>query len=157
MKRNESCPVDYQQLDQNLARSYAFVIFVMLMLIVFLEWKWLAFLLLADFFLRMIFGMKRGFFCLPLARLLKLLNISPSPVNALPKKFAVKVGFVFSLALTVVYLSGWSKSFEVLSYIFAAAVGLEAFFNFCLACVFYNFFRGRSRLASDRQEQGIFK
>jgi hypothetical protein len=154
-KQADSCPVDYGQLNQNLVRSYALVIFILLMLIIIFKWLWLVYVLLLDFFLRMTFGIRRGLFCLLLARILSMLDVPEKPVNALPKKFAVKVGFVFSMLTVLLHLANANIAFTVVLVIFAVAVGLEAFFNFCLACKFYKYFLKLPEMST--QEQGIFK
>ncbi len=150
-KHNGSCPVDYRQIDQNLVRAYAFIIFVILLFLLLFKWKGLLVILILDFFLRLLFGIKGGLFCRPLSFLLRALKIAEKPINALPKKFAVKIGFLFSILLGIFYLSGWHTAYGITLYIFLIAVGLEVFFNFCLACYFYGFFTKNS------SQDGIFK
>ncbi len=119
------------------------------------DFKWLAWVLLTDFFLRMSFGVKYGLFCYLSSTILHILKIKEKPVNALPKKFAVKVGFLFSVLLVLSLFLEYNRIFNFVAIIFTVAVALEVFFNFCLACKIYQIYNSRKNLNTTK-EKGIF-
>ena len=152
---NQNCPIEYNSINAHLVRVYAGFILVILLTMFIFNLKWLAWVLLIDFFLRMSFGVRYGLFCHLSSYILRLLKIKEKPVNALPKKFAVKIGFLFSvlLILSLFFENNWI--FNLVSIIFIIAVALEVFFNFCLACKMYQIFITQKNPNSTK-EKGIF-
>jgi hypothetical protein len=153
MEKDVTCPVDYDYMDSRLVKLYAAWNLIILILITFFSIGWLTWILVTDFLLRMLFGIKAGILCYPLLYLLRLFRIKEKPVNAAPKKFAVKVGFVFTFLMWTFYFFHMNPALKITGIIFLLAVASELFFNFCLACRFYGFFIRKK----DPDNKGIFK
>jgi hypothetical protein len=60
-------------------------------------------------------------------------------VNAGPKVFAAKIGFVFCCAISTFYLLNFPLISMAFGLIFSMCAALEALFRFCIACKIYPF------------------
>lgn len=132
----ESCPINKQTIDENVARLNGF--FTILLLLTGYFVKPLIYLFLTlDFALR-IYKVKLS----PVARLskflLNLLHIKPIPTNRAPKRFAAKIGLVMSLLLLVFWASSHNQALLITLLFFLTAASLESFFNYCVGCKIYS-------------------
>ncbi len=131
----EACPIDEQLIDGHVVRLAGFFTFIFLLVGYFLPSIWL--LLLIDFALRI-----KIIRFSPIVRLSKwlchrVMHWPPEAINAEPKIFAAKIGFLFSLILTLsLMLPGRTVTLVTLA-LFLFAVSLETFFNYCLGCKIY--------------------
>lgn len=97
--------------------------------------------------------MKYGPLSVASKTLLDLFRIKPILINAGPKIFAAKIGFVCSLLISVFYVSSHSAALLSFGIMLMVCSFLEAFFNFCIGCKMYTaftarnyiFFRGKPR------------
>ena len=64
----------------------------------------------------------------------RLAGLAPRLVNAGPKRFAASVGCLFSLGTALAMLAGARALGLGLAAVLATCAGLEAAFDFCLAC-----------------------
>lgn len=123
--------------QESTTRLIALQVVVILFLVFFGHWTFLAYILTVDFAIR-------GFTYLrsPLNYIAKsvskVLGLRPKPIFATPKKFAALLGFVFSLAISV----SLSMDLEVFAYVVGGILAffafLEAVFNLCIGCYIYN-------------------
>jgi len=137
----QSCPIVYQRVDENLTRVNAFIVFFGLVLFVFFPIKWIIFLITADFLIRVVGGIKYSPICHGIKWSLNKLHEEPHLVNAGPKKFAAKIGLVLTSILSLLYIFDFTLSYEIIGVISFIAVGAEAFFGYCVACKVYNILR----------------
>ncbi|NPA43595.1 MAG: DUF4395 domain-containing protein [Chlorobi bacterium] len=156
MKNNRSCPVGYGQTDEHLSRAYAGLTALLLIPVMLTGRQWILYILAADFMLRVMGGIRAGLFCIPLSTLLSKLGVEPRPVNAEPKKFAVKTGLAFTLLALAARLAGWDTAYYVILSLFLLAAAADALTGFCLACRIYALWSGVKKKSSPSDE-GIFK
>jgi hypothetical protein len=126
--------------NENKVRLTAF--FVLVLAILYLVFNKIIFplFLVVDFALRA-FSLQQ---CSPLALLsgwlVKTFKQPVKPVFFPPKRFAARIGFLFSIAILFLHLL-----YTDVSFIVAAVLGLfaalESFFGFCAGCYVYNFFQ----------------
>jgi len=150
---NASCPIDDSRVNKYLVRYYAWVSFGLLVLLLLTGKKIFLYVLAADYILRATGGIKKGLFCMPINKFIRSRRLPEVTVNALPKRFAVKVGLTFSLLLVFSSWFGWHGLYRLTLLLFLIAVGLDAFFDYCLACKFYSIFMRKDK--GDNSE-GIF-
>jgi hypothetical protein len=96
-------------------------------------------LLSFDFFVR-------GFTTLqisPLKQFIKLLAsvipIKNKPVDAAPKKFAAKLGFIMSAVITILYFLGFVSLSIYIAYPLVLFASLESFAAICVGCYIYDY------------------
>jgi hypothetical protein len=69
--------------------------------------------------------------------LVKLFSLQPKPINAGPKVFAARIGFVFTILVLLSSVLGLDIAAYVFTVIFAVCAFLEAAVGFCVACQIY--------------------
>jgi len=140
MKKNQNistnvCPISNTHVDERVARLNGFASLIFVVAGMHLPVLWI--IIAIDFALRS-FSKKFS----PVARFNKLivvmLKLKPIPINAAPKKFAAKMGFVMSIALLVLSYFELQTAINVLLAIFITAISAEAFFGYCVGCKIYS-------------------
>lgn len=123
--------------DQNVTRLIALQVINILLLVFLNEHIYLIFILTLDFAIRAF-----TFLPSPLAFVAKLVvnlfKINPKPVFAGPKKFAAVVGFVFSLAISILLLLNLTKAAYIVGGMLVLFAFLEVVFKICVGCHVYN-------------------
>jgi len=134
------CSCGPNQVNARVARANAFFTFAMGLMFIFSPLKWIIYVLLIDFALKVFFGPKASPFTQFNIRLLKWLKIKPKHIFAPPKKFALKVGLIFSAAVLVLYLLDLTMAANIVAGVLTLFAALELFFEFCMGCWVYYLF-----------------
>ena len=133
------CPISYKRINENVARGNAAL--TVILLASYLATSNLVFItfLLLDFLLRALELSKYS----PLAFLSRKFNeifhIPKKSINAGPKIFSARIGFVFSTLILISALFGWSSAALVFTAVFGVCAFLETAFAYCIACEVYPF------------------
>ena len=130
-------PISDETVDQSIVRTTAFFTVLLLLAGLFSNLKWIALLLCFDFFIR-------GFTRLPFSPLrraaraqVKILRRTPRPIDAAPKKFAARLGFLVSAVIAILAFTGLYQAAYVVTQLFVLLAGMEAFLDICLGCRIY--------------------
>ncbi|MCW5198342.1 DUF4395 domain-containing protein [Desulfobulbus sp. F4] len=134
---NEMCPISLEKINENVARANAALTVALLLIFLFSPLKWLIVFVAADFCIRGFFGATYSPFAQISKNVLAMLNIQPVLVDAAPKIFAARIGFLFSCLLTACWLLDQKTAALIIGMIFTACALLEVAFRFCLACKMY--------------------
>lgn len=137
MYTNAICPISNQQINERVARINAVITLSVTVLAIATGAPWLLALMVIDFFLRA-FGFQPYS---PVARLsawfVGRFGLGVHKVNAGPKIFAARIGFIFSLLVVVFALIGWQGAALSLAAVLGFCAFLEGAFGFCVACAIY--------------------
>lgn len=136
--KNLSCPISNDLVNSKLTRIYAIITFVSIAVYLFTPFKAIIYLTATDFLIRVLFTVKYSPICNLIKYILKVSQTSTHMVNAGPKKFAAKIGFIFSMMMLLGHILGYSTFSYFVGAMFFVAVGLEAIFGYCLACAIYS-------------------
>ena len=140
MPKDNSCPVELRTADKNLIRANAIFAFVLVLIYILLKNPISIIVLVCDFALRVIFGIKYSPISQMFKYFLKKANIKPILIDAWPKVFAAKVGLILGILILVLHFAGLAITALVFAFMFLIAAGLEAFFDFCVACSIYPYY-----------------
>ena len=128
------------QVNKKVARLNAVWVFVFSIIFILLPtWRWIVFVLLANFFIKGFFGPWYSPISQINKAILKALRVEPEMIFAPPKIFAAKVGFVFSLVASILYLLNYQVAAVVVISILSLFAFLEFAFAFCMGCAAHNF------------------
>ena len=137
--KNQSCPISTDRVNSSLTKIYSVFTFSIITIFLFTPVKEIIFVSAVDFIIRIFFGVKYSPICTLIKFGLKVRNVPVHMVNAAPKKFAAKVGMLF----TVLISAGVILNIPMLSVISGAiafvAIGAEVFFDYCLACTIHSY------------------
>ncbi len=134
---NEACPISEQQVNEKVAQVNANLTVLTLLLFLITQNILVLAVLAVDFFIRGFKNPAHSYYAIVSKKILSGFQIKPSMVNAGPKIFAAKIGFIFCCLLAVTHLLGFSAISAVLALIFTFFAALEAIFRFCIACKIY--------------------
>lgn len=137
MEKLTSCPTDFIKINGSQPRLVAaLVVFISLAFCMTQKWCLILFLSI-DFFLR---AFKMGKFSVlgNTARfMVQKLRIGGKPVDEAPKRFAAKLGFIFTIVILILSVAGYLASATVITCVLVLFAILESAFSFCVGCQVY--------------------
>ena len=125
------------RVNENVVRLVAGFVLLLAIATIATGWVAIPLYLSVDFFLRAFTSMKPPF-ALAAQLLAKSLHLQVKPIYAPPKKFAAAIGFVFSVAISALLLSGFDTTADIVTGILAAFATLESVFAICAGCYVYS-------------------
>ena len=132
-----SCPISDKQLNEKSIRIGAGLVLLLAVSAIVFHNIWIFIILSADFFIR---GYTR-YPISPVSFLSKFIGnvflFEPNLVNAGPKIFAAKIGFLFCLIVSSLYFKNLYLPGDIVATVLCVCAGLESFFSVCLGCHFY--------------------
>ncbi len=139
-KKVTACPVSYEQVDKHLIKTYSSIIFIVLLISLLTNNYIGMYLISIDFMIRVFIGIKYSPLCNFLTSFLQITPLKPKLVNAGTKKIAAFVGLLFSILVSVFSVLGFYLLAKIFIFIFLFAIGLDLFFDYCLACKMQNLY-----------------
>ena len=133
----EMCPITFEQINERAAQTNAALVVVSLLFFLFTAYKWIILFLAFDFFIRGFLKLSYSYYSAISKTILRIFKVKPLMVNAGPKIFAAKIGFIFCCLIGISYLLNFQKTGLIISSILIFFAALEAIFRFCLACKIY--------------------
>lgn len=139
MRTNTFCPINNQKINERVARINGILSAVILgVFLVTLNVIPVIFLAI-DFYLRSSKYAKYSPVRYASCHLAKWLQLKKVEINAGPKQFAAKIGFIFTIAVSIAFLFQASILAFSLSVILILFALLEGVFGLCVACEIYPF------------------
>jgi hypothetical protein len=139
MKTSAFCPISNKKINEKVARLNAGFTILVLLIYAFTQSIITVIILGIDFFIR---GSESAQYS-PIRALSKFtvesLHLKPQYVNEGPKKFAARIGFVFSVLVIIAQIAGLPITANIIASIFGICAFLEGVFGFCIACRIYPF------------------
>ena len=133
-----ACPISDRRVDQIVARLVALMVFVAAVLGCFAFLPWIAAALALDFFIRAFTRWPISYLSV-IARLIAgVLRLPSKPMNAGPKIFAARLGFVLAVAISVLGFMNLTIPAVILAVALAVFAALESFFSICVGCHIYS-------------------
>ncbi len=131
--------VSYGRVNENVVRFTGVFVFVLTAITMLTQAWWITAYLVVDFFFRAFTSVKP-----PLALLgnyiAQQLKLEPKWIFAPPKKFAAGVGVGFSVAVTLLLLTGNTTAAMAVAGVLLLCAGLEGFLGICVGCYVYDWF-----------------
>lgn len=150
MQLNYSCPITGDQKDNTTIRVVAGVVLTITTITILIGLQVSSILAASIFGLLALDFILRGFLLPEYSPLVKLakglvisLKLEQQLVDSGPKIFAARIGVLFTISGTVLYLLGNITGATIVAGILLVCAGLEAFFNFCLGCWMYSLLPGK--------------
>lgn len=136
----QACDCSVNQINAKVARFNAFYTLAFALIFIFTPYKWIIYVLVVDFAIKVIFRPKYSPISQLNMRILKLFKVAPEMIFAAPKIFALKIGLTFSLAGMILHLFGLDLAALIVISILAFFAFLEAFFGFCMGCWAHSYY-----------------
>jgi hypothetical protein len=137
---NIECPVDFVSINENKARVTAALVFILTLIYLFASFWIIPAFLTIDFFVRGFNFASYSLLGLISDKLVVLFSIKQKPTDRAPKRFAAKIGFLFSAAILVFIALDLKNIALILAIVLATFALLESAFGFCAGCHVYSFY-----------------
>ena len=134
------CPVDFIMVNENKVRLTALHVLLLAVIYLFVPNYIIAVFLTADFFLRGFNFGKYSLLSIISDKELKWLDINVKPIDQAPKRFAVKIGFIFSTTVLLLMIAQYTTAAIIFAGILIVFAFLESFAGFCAGCYVYTFY-----------------
>lgn len=135
----EICPISSSQVNERVVQINAALAVLSMLLFFTTPLKWILLILAADFLIRGFLKPSYSLYGAVSKTIAGMFNLKPVLVNAGPKIFAARIGFLFCCAVAVFYWMDFQTLSLALGSIFMLFAALEAIFRFCVACKLYPF------------------
>lgn len=132
-----SCPVSFKKIDQNTVRVMAGLVSALGIAFIIAPQLSILAVLLYDFLVRTL-DYKKISPLFHLAKLIaKLLKLKKYEIDAGPKEFALKIGFLFVFISFIMFLSNEITAAVLVMVTLTICALLELIFNYCIGCEMY--------------------
>lgn len=131
------CPIAGYKIDENGARIVAGFVLVLTLAALAVSSctaVWIFAFLAQDFAFRAFSRPRWSGLSRLAALLLRTFGIAPRPVDAGAKRFAARLGMIFSLTLMILSHLEARTATEIVATVLAVCAGLESIFGYCLGC-----------------------
>jgi len=133
----EICPISFSQVNEKVVRINATLSILSIILLFFTSFKVVILILGIDFFIRGFLNPKYSPYSAISKTILYMFKAEPLMVNAGPKIFAARVGFIFCCLIALSCFLNFDRLSLIIGSIFIFFAALETIFKFCLACKIY--------------------
>lgn len=141
-----SCPVIFKKVDQNVVRVMAGLVSAIAIMFIISPKLLLLALLLYDFLVRSL-GYKKASPLFHLAKFIaQALKLKKIEIDAGPKEFALKIGFVFVLISFIMFALEEAVAAALVVAVLLVCAFLEAAFNYCIGCQIYKLLKRFTKL-----------
>jgi hypothetical protein len=133
----DACPISDQQMNEKIAQVNATLTVLTILVFLVTQSILVIAVLAVDFYIRGFHNPANSYYSKFSKKILSSFQIAPHMVNAGPKIFAAKVGFIFCCLIAVTHLLGLSVTCTIFALMIAFCATLEAIFRICIACKIY--------------------
>jgi hypothetical protein len=133
----KECPVDFITVNENRVRLTALWVLLLVIASFLINALPIFIFLTIDFFLRAFNFGKFSPLNILSGAVVKQFKIPNKPIDQAPKRFAAGIGFVLSVLVAILLLTGFTKASFILAIVFASFAFLESFLSFCAGCYVY--------------------
>jgi hypothetical protein len=133
------CPVSDKKINESVARINGGFTILLLLISVWSHSVIPVVFLAVDFFLRSSQFSNLSPVSLTSRSIVRNFGLPVNIINAGPKIFAARIGFVFSVLIIISYILNISLAVAALSSILILFSGLESILGYCVACEIYPF------------------
>ncbi len=133
----EACPISSEMINEKAARVNGALTVLCLLVFLLTPFKAVIWILGADFLIRGFIRPSYSFFSFVSRNILRLVHAEPAMINAGPKIFAAKVGFVFCCLIALLQFLHLPAAGAVIAALLLFFAFLETAAGFCVACRLY--------------------
>ncbi|MBL7801920.1 MAG: DUF4395 domain-containing protein [Chitinophagales bacterium] len=134
------CPVNGEKINEPTVRTVAGIVVILAAVGIYFQLYFIFLLLSYDFFVRGFYKREFSLLRFIAIQITNQLNFKEKLIDAAPKRFAAKIGFIFSvIILSLLLLQHFHIALMVTIILIVCAI-LESVFAYCLGCQFYSIF-----------------
>lgn len=139
MMKQLVCPISAEKINERVTRINAFITILLIIAGVVVGSVFFFLFLLADFYIRAFTNLKFSPVSYLSSRLANALNLSKKPIAKAQKIFAARLGFVMTLAISVLVYFNLTTAAIVVGGILIFFATLEFALAICVGCIIYTY------------------
>lgn len=133
------CPVSTERVNERVVRCNALLTIFLVSSSIYFQAPLLLLLLVADFYIRAFTSLKTSPVSFISKNVVMMLRLEQKPIDKAPKIFAARLGFLMSLSILVLFVTGFLFAANVVAGILAFFALLELTIGFCAGCFIYSY------------------
>ena len=133
------CPISNEKIDERITRLNALLGIILLASGFVFNSVFFFIFLTADFYIRAFTKLKYSPISYASHRLANTLNLEKKDIGKAPKIFAVRLGFLMTLVITVLSVSGLQTAALATGGILVFFASLEFALGVCMGCILYTY------------------
>jgi len=133
------CPVSNEFVNERITRINALITIILVVSSFLLDSAFFVIFLTADFYIRAFTNSKYSVVSFVSHQITNALNLETKKIDKAPKIFAARLGFIMSLAISVLMISGLSTAALMVGGILVFFATLEFALAFCMGCFMYTY------------------
>lgn len=133
----QSCPVDGTKVNEPVVRIVAILVAILAVAGILLNQPLIFALLIYDFLVRGFVDRKYSILRYLALHANDITGFKEKLIDAAPKTFAAKIGFIFSVIILIALLLNWTLFAMVTTAVLLICALLEGVFGYCVGCEFY--------------------
>lgn len=137
--KNIICPVSDERANENVVRITAFWVILLTGLFIAVPNPFIPFYLAFDFYIRAFTKSRYSPLSWISAGIARSLSLTPRWIDKAPKIFAARVGFLFTLAMLALTITGLPVAAVSTASVLVLFAFLECGLNFCAGCWVYTY------------------
>ncbi len=134
------CPVDFISVNENKVRLIALHVLALIVTQILFPYWIIPLFLSIDFFCRAFNLGKYSLLNIICQKEIQVFFIKQKPIDQAPKRFAAKIGLIFSLSILALYFFNYSYTAILLSVVLAVFAFLEGVMGICAGCYVYTYY-----------------
>lgn len=133
------CPISNEKINEKITRLNALIGILLLVLAFAFQSSIFLIFLLGDFYVRAFTKTRFSPISYASHFLSNALNLEEKNIDKAPKIFAARLGFLMTLAITVLFVAGFTTSALVVAAILVFFASLEFALAICVGCIIYTY------------------
>lgn len=134
------CPVSNEKIDEKATRMNALLVILIVIAGFLFNLVIFPVFLAADFFIRGFTRLKFSPLSYLSNQMTNVLQLDKKIIDKAPKIFAARIGFVFSLAISVLLLLNLNTAALITGLVLVFFASLEMALAICMGCIMYTYF-----------------
>ena len=133
------CPVSTEKVDERVTRLNALLVILLVIAGFLFNSVIFPLFLTADFFMRGFTRLKYSPLSYLSSQMANTLQLDKKIIDKAPKIFAARIGFIFSLAISVLLLLNFNTAALITGGILVVFASLEMALAICMGCILYTY------------------
>lgn len=133
------CPISNEKINERITRLNALIGIVLVILSFVFQTSVFLIFLSADFYVRAFTQTRFSPISYASHFLCNALNLGEKNIDKAPKTFAARLGFLMTLAITILFIAGFTSMAIIIAGILVFFASLEFALALCVGCVIYTY------------------
>jgi small-conductance mechanosensitive channel len=133
------CPISNEHVSERVTRINALLAILLVLTWFVLDSPFFIVFLMADFYIRAFTKLKYSPLSYLSFQMVNAFQLDKKVIDKAPKMFAARLGFLMTLTITILFLSGFNTAALAVAGILVFFASLEFVLGLCMGCIMYTY------------------